>query len=185
VRDFLLDTQTIRYWYDANCQQNAAVVGNVTALRLLAASLEHKPRLLVSVVTLGEIEYGHRYSPTPDTIVQQAYLKFVNSELPDYLEITKDATVAYGELRSRLFNKFAPPEKRKKLKLPEQLTDPATAKELGIQENDLWLCAQAIAHQMVLVTNDRMTRLRDVAADMSLRPLLQDWTIQGSAKIDP
>jgi predicted nucleic acid-binding protein len=183
MRDFLLDTQTIRYWYDSNCQQNAAVVGNVAAFELLAAPLEHKPRLLVSVVTLGEIEYGHRYSPTPNAAVQQEYLNFVNKKLPVCLEMTKDVTVTYGELRSRLFNKFASPEKRKKLKLPEQLTDPATAKELEIQENDLWICAQAIAHEMVLVTNDRMARLCEVAAGMSSRLLLQNWTVPSSAKI--
>jgi predicted nucleic acid-binding protein len=184
MRDFLLDTQTIRYWYDTNCQQNPAVVGNVVAIRLLAASLEHKPRLLVSVVTRGEIEYGHRVAPPSNLAVQAEYLKFLNQKLPECWEITKDATTAYGELRSRLFNKYAPGEKRKPKMLPEQLTDPATAKGLGIQENDLWLCAQAIAHEMVLVTNDRMTRLREVAAGMSPHLLMQNWTVPGSAKIE-
>ncbi|MGE4198650.1 MAG: hypothetical protein AB7G11_16190 [Phycisphaerales bacterium] len=87
------------------------------------------------------------------------------------------------ELRTRLFNTYAPGGKRKPRMRPEQLVDPATAKELQIQENDLWLCAQAIAHGMVLVTNDRMTQIRDVASGMSPGLLIQNWTTAGTASI--
>jgi len=181
VRDFLLDTQTVRYWHDSVCSQHVAVSGNVARIRQLAAPLEDKPRLLVSVVTLGEIEFGHRVALDPDPAAQAAYIKFVAEELPNPFELSSDAAVAYGELRTRLFNKYAPANKRKPKMRPEQLVDPATAKELQIQENDLWLCAQAIAHGMVLVTNDRMTQIRDVATNMNPPLLVQNWTIANSA----
>jgi predicted nucleic acid-binding protein len=183
VRDFLLDTQTIRYWYDSRCSQHAAVIGNVAALRQLAAPLEVKPKLLVSVITLGEIEFGHRVALAPDPVAQAAYIKFVQEELPSPLELSSDATAMYGDLRTRLFNKYAPGKKRKPKMRPEQLLDPATAKELQIQENDLWLCAQAAAHGMVLVTNDRMTQIRDIATGMNPPLLLQDWTKANVANI--
>jgi tRNA(fMet)-specific endonuclease VapC len=176
VRDFLLDTQTIRYWHDSCCAQHAAVTANVAALRQLAAPLQVKPRLLVSVVTLGEIEFGHRVALAPDPAAQAAYIKFVQVELPNPLELSSDASIAYGDLRTRLFNKYAPGSKRKRKMRPEQLVDPTTAKELHIQENDLWLCAQAVAHGMVLVTNDRMTQIRDVATGMNPPMLVQNWT---------
>ncbi len=181
--DFLLDTQTVRYWHDSEGTQHAAVIGNVGALRKSAESLEVKPRLLVSVVTLGEIEFGHRVALVPNAAAQAAYLKLVREELPESLEVSSDAAATYGELRARLFNKYAPGEKRKPKMLPEQLVDPATAKELGIQENDLWIAAQAMAHGMVLVTNDRMTRIREVAAGMSTPLLTQNWTQRGTAQI--
>jgi len=38
---------------------------------------------------------------------------------------------------------------------PEQLIDPVTSLELKIQENDLWIVAQAITKDLTLVTNDR------------------------------
>ncbi len=63
VLDFLIDTQTVWYWHDSGCPQHAAVRGNVDALRQLTAAFEVKPKLLVSVVTLGEIEFGHRVAP--------------------------------------------------------------------------------------------------------------------------
>ena len=184
MRDFLLDTQTIRYWHDSGCPQHAAMIGNVAALRTLAAPLQVKPKLLVSVVTLGEVEFGHRVALAPNSAAQEAYMKFVREELPESLEVSLDAVAAYGELRARLFNKYAPGDQRRPRMLPEQLVDAATAKELGIQENDLWLCAQAAAHGMVLVTNDRMARIREVASGMDPPLWVQNWTLPGAVKLD-
>ncbi|MBN8596950.1 MAG: type II toxin-antitoxin system VapC family toxin [Planctomycetes bacterium] len=183
MRDFLLDTQTIRYWHDSVCSQHAAVTANVAALRTLAVPLVVKPRLLVSVVTLGEIEFGHRVALAPNPAAQTAYMKFVREELPEPFEVSSDAAAAYGELRAQLFNKYAPGDNRKPKLLPEQLVDPATAKDLGIQENDLWIAAQAMAHAMVLVTNDRMTRIREVALGLKMPLLIQNWTTPNSASI--
>src|SRR5438876_333639 len=158
-------------------------MGNLAQLRQLAAVVEPKPKLLISVVTLGEIEFGHRVALSPDPAAQAAYVKFVQEELPYPFEISADAALAYGDLRTRLFNKYAPGDKRKAGKRPEQLVDPLTAKELKIQENDLWLCAQAIAHGMILVTNDRMTHIRDSAMNLNPPLLIQNWTKPNTASI--
>jgi len=184
VRDFLLDTQTVCYWYDSKCVQNQTVLANIESLRRQTELLEHKPRLLVSVITLGEIEFGHRVNSSPDPDVQAEYLKFVREQLPSCLEVTEDAVAAYGELRCRLFNECAPGDKRKPKMRPEQLIDPATSKELKIQENDLWLCAQAIAHGMVLVTNDAMRPIREVSQSMDPPLLIQNWTIPNAVRVE-
>lgn len=177
--DYLLDTQMIRYWYDRKCREHAAVIGNVEAVRKLAASVEHKPRLLVSVVTLGEIEFGHRVQAGDYAAENEARMMFVNEQLPDRLELIEEAVRAYGEIRSRLFNKYAPGEMRKPKMRPEQLVDPTTSLNLQIQENDLWLCAQAIGHEIVLVTNDVMKPIIAVAKGMHPPLLVQNWTMSG------
>ena len=184
MRDFLIDTQTIRYWYDTMCPQHGAVAANIESLRKQVESLEHKPRLLISVITLGEIEFGHRVNAPPNPDLQAEYLKFVSEQLPVRLEVTEDASSVFGEFRKRLFDKYAPGEKRKPKMRPEQLIDPITSKELGIQENDLWLCAQAVAHGMVLVTNDAMLRIREVSQDMQPVLLIQNWTVLDAAKLE-
>ena len=184
MRDFLLDTQTIRYWYDGNCDEHAAVIGNIESLKGQAKPLEHKPRLLVSVLTLGEIEFGHRVQTGDFATKQDAYTQFVDQELPARLELSEDAVTTYGEIRSRLFNKYAPAAKRKPKMRPEQLTDPITSLEVQIQENDLWLCAQAIGHGMVLVTNDKMARIREVSEGMEPALVIQNWTRVGGASLD-
>jgi predicted nucleic acid-binding protein len=183
LRDFLLDTQTIRYWHDTACAQHATLVANISALRQSAASLKLKPKLLISVITLGEISFGHKVTATPNPAAQLAYVNFVRTELPHAFDISADAAEVYGDLRMRLFNKYAPGEKRKPKMRPEQLVNPATAKELQIQENDLWLCAQAIAHGIVLVTNDRMQAIRDVASGMNPQLIVQNWTVSNAASI--
>ena len=184
MRDFLIDTQTVRYWYDSECSENRAVVANIKSLREQVESSEHKPRLLISVITLGEIEFGHRVNPSPNPSVQADYLRFVSERLPECMEVTRDAAAVFGELRQRLFDRYAPGEKRRPKMRPEQLIDPITSKELGIQENDLWLCAQAIGHEMVLVTNDGMRRIREVSQGMQPHLLLQDWTVPNAARIE-
>lgn len=184
MRDFLLDTQTVYYWYDPECRQHQIVMANIASFRRQSELLEHKPRLLVSVITLGEIEYGHRVNLPSDPNMQAEYLRFIDEELPDRLEVYMDAVSVYGELRSRLFNKYAPRGKRTPKMRPEQLTDPVTSRELGVQENDLWLCAQAIGHDMVLVTNDAMRRIREVSQDMQPVLLIHNWTIPDAAKVE-
>jgi len=184
MRDFLLDTQTIRYWYDEDCPQHAAVIDNIESWKEQARLLEHKPKLLVSVVTLGEIEFGHRVQVGDQSVHNEARLKFVGEQLPESWELTEDAVAVYGEIRSRLFNKFAPGEKRKPKMRPEQLVDPETSLNLQIQENDLWLCAQAVGHSMVLVTNDKMRAIREVSEGMEPALLMQNWTKVGEAKLD-
>jgi len=78
----------------------------------------------------------------------------------------------YGELRSLLFDKYAPNDKRKKNLRPEQLVDPITSLELGIQENDLWIAAQAIVRNLILVTHDKLTHIRKIAGS---ELHIEDW----------
>ena len=184
MRDFLLDTQMLEYWYDDSRAEHEAVIANIESLKELARALEHKPRMLVSVVTLGEIEFGHRVQTRDFAQKQEAYIRFVHKELPATLELTKDASLVYGEIRARLFNKYAPGENRKSGMRPEQLTHPINSLELGIQENDLWLCAQAVGHEMVLVTNDKMRHICEVSDGMEPALLIQNWTRVGEVNIN-
>ena len=111
-------------------------------------------RLFVSVVTLGEIEYGHRVAHAPDPAKQAAYAKFVLDQCPVAVELTKHVAEQYGEMRAWLFNNLGPIAKRSKATRAEELVNPATGKELGIDENDIWIAAQAMTHNLVLVSHD-------------------------------
>ena len=62
---------------------------------------------------------------------------------------------------------------REEAKRPEQCFDPITAMELGIEENDLWIAAQACEHKLVLHTNDGIARIRDIAIDLLT---VENWT---------
>jgi predicted nucleic acid-binding protein len=119
-------------------------------------------------MTLGEIEYGLRVAPEDSTAWQEAYRDLVDRYLPMVLDIGKTTCMYYGLLRARLFARYAPGRRRRKGLRPEQLIDPVTSRELGIQENDLWLVAQALEFNLVLATNDALEHIRDICEELQI-----------------
>jgi tRNA(fMet)-specific endonuclease VapC len=130
---------------------------------------------MISAITLGEIEYGLQVARI-DTLKQEAFRVFISTNLPMVLDITKATRIDYGSLRASVFEKYASNARRRRGLRPEQLIDPVTSRELGIQENDLWIAAQALEYNLVLVTNDKMDRIRDVCEDLQVK----NWTAHAS-----
>ncbi|UCE58409.1 MAG: PIN domain-containing protein [Phycisphaerales bacterium] len=161
---YLLDTNIVKYWHDTRCPEHGLVAARVE-------QLDERAPLYVSVITLGEIEFGHRAESPITTESQREFSSFVSERLPDRLKVDRHSVSHYGDLRARLFEKYAPIGKRAKVKRPEQLIDPVTAKTLGIQENDLWIAAQALERNLVLVTHDKMDHIRKVASELRI----EDW----------
>jgi tRNA(fMet)-specific endonuclease VapC len=161
---YLLDTNVVSYWFDpASREQHQAVARRIDGL-------PEDALMTISAITLGEIEYGHRaLGEEIDREKEDAFLQFIEHRLPMTLDVGKHTRLAYGSLRARLFDQYAP-SPRKGLR-PEQLVDPVTARGLGIHENDLWIASQALEHNLVLVTHDRMTHLKEVAGELRL----EDW----------
>ncbi len=165
---YLLDTNVVSDWLDATRSRHEAI----------AAAIEERARadavLLTSTVVLGEIEYGihvaaSEHAKALAALRVQLDAEFVHRRL--LLDVSRTTAGVYGDLRARLFEKYAPGRKRRKGMRPEQLTDPETSLSLGIQENDLWIAAQAIERNLVLVSNDAMRRIRKVAPELKV----EDW----------
>ena len=161
---YLLDTNILAYWYDNSRPEHQAVMHRIS-------TLPDGAPLWISVVTLAEIEYGHQCSPQPDRSDQEAYEQFVNKTVPRVANIDQHTVRHYGSLRARLFKKFAP--NRRRLKWPEELVHPTTAKQLGVQENDIWIAAQALQFNFILVTNDQgMFSICKAAPELQV----ENWT---------
>jgi predicted nucleic acid-binding protein len=175
VPDYLLDTNILRYWYDTTCAENARVVGRVNTARQPDPQSNYVSRLFVSVVTLGEIEYGHRVALAPDPLKQAAYAKFVEEQCPVALEMTKHVAEQYGDLRAWLFNNFGPNVKKSKAKRAEELVNPTTGRELAIDENDIWIAAQARTHNLILVTHDSRGNFGTVLRQFASALTVEDW----------
>ncbi|NLX57666.1 MAG: type II toxin-antitoxin system VapC family toxin [Phycisphaerae bacterium] len=168
MKGYLLDTNAVSDWLDATRPRHATVSDNIGRL------MRTETLLLTSTIVLGEIEYGIQTAPQEiqqrlEEFRSQVEVEFVHNRL--LLDVTRGTTFVYGDLRARVFEKYAPGEKRKKGMRPEELTSPTTSKELGIQENDLWIAAQAIERNLILVSNDAMRRIRDVAPELRV----EDW----------
>lgn len=130
--------------------------------------------IVISAITLGEIEYGHKVAaPAGPTQIQRDFIAFVQKNFPLSIPITDMTTFSYGIIRARLFERFAPKKKKRKGLRPEQLLDPLTSRVLGIQENDLWIAAQALERNLVLVTNDSIGRVKEVVPELQV----ENWSL--------
>ena len=124
----------------------------------------------VSPVSLAEFRFGVRLAElTGDS--RAPALRNVLNDAGKYavLEITGHTAEAYSELRSRMAVKYLRnPTREGRPRWVEDWADRARGKKLGIDENDLWQCAQARERDFVFVTADkRIQRIAD--ADPALR----------------
>ena len=167
MRTFLLDTNIWDYWF--NKEKHPKWHSNIERRVKELVSLEKNTkefawRLGISFITMGEIDYGYNVMTKKELSREREFRAFISSKEPWIPPINKHVAKEYGKLRARLFEKYAPKNKRTKGLRPEQLIDPVTSLELGIQENDLWITAQAVTFNLTLVTNDqKMKRIHDIA----------------------
>lgn len=167
--DFLLDTQTIRYWFDDSSPFHETV-------RKSAAALLPESHVCVSAITLGEIEHGMALNPAGMAGRLDEYRSFVRDMLPQIVPVSRHTAEPYGRVRAKLVDGFPPPGGWSKKKRAEQLYDPIAAHEFGFDENDLWLVAQAIERNLVLVTNDKMTRIREAVREIQPSISIENWS---------
>lgn len=173
MKGYLLDTNAICDWLDESKPRHAAVSKKVEQ------AAQAQAVMVTSSIVLGEVEYGIAATggKAKQSLVEfraQVAKQFAQKRL--LLSVSRSTTTIYGELRAKLFEKFAPKNRRTKGLRPEEMLDPVTAKELGIQENDLWIAAQAIERNLVLVTNDAMARIQEVASELKV----EDWAAVAS-----
>ena len=119
--------------------------------------------LWVCSITLGEIEAGHRITHTTDQQKRDEFSEFVNKNFSK-LEVSEHTQTYYGEIMGRIFRKHPPPIGKKTEK---HLVD------LGVDINDVWVVAVAWEHGLTVLTNDKMTCIREAVGD---EVQFEDWT---------
>src|ERR1051326_8570598 len=84
------------------------------------------------------------------------------------LDVSHHTAAAYAELKSTVAIYHLPNvTRRHRTKWVEDWISQFTGKALGVDDNDLWICAQAREMNFVVVANDKMQRIRE--ADPHLR----------------
>ncbi len=170
MHGYLLDTNTIRNWFDGD-------TGRFPAVKAAADARAPDSPLYVSAITLGEIEYGHAMNPAGTGAKRDEFAAFVRRQLPQILRVSKHTAEPYGHIRATLAEMFPPPGgwHKKRKRRAEQFYDPIAARELGFDENDLWIVAQAVERNLVLVTSDRMMLIRGAVSDLYPSFRFEDW----------
>ena len=168
MRDFLIDTNIWEYWFNpAREPEHSHVLKRVSELVKICERTKSPFRVWISSVTWGELEYGYQSQANKEHSLETPFRQFIHKISPKEFFVDKHIACDYGRIRTRLFEKYRPTEKKKKGLRPEQLVDPVTSLQLRIQENDLWIASQAITRDFILVTNDRKSSrpLLEVAGD--------------------
>ncbi|MHC4475195.1 MAG: type II toxin-antitoxin system VapC family toxin [Planctomycetota bacterium] len=157
MRDFLIDTNIWAYWFNAEKypEQHANI-------RKRLQRLPPGVRIGISPITWGEIAVGLSGNSEGESSVQLEHLQFVRGKKPWLVDIGTDTAEEYGRLRGRLRTNAL---KRNTRFNAKELVDRLTWLELGSLENDLWIVAQAVTRDLILVTNDKLERISEVAGD--------------------
>ncbi len=148
---YLLDTNHCSYLIrkEATVYQRSIAIGT--------------ENLATCVIVQGELIFMAEKSEQ-----KQQNLANVNNFL-QYLRIylTDEMTAAiYGQLKAALINQFAPKEKsqRRKTKI----------RDIGFDDNDLWIAAIALQHNLILVSADsdfkRIQAVRDLPVETWYNP---------------
>jgi predicted nucleic acid-binding protein len=155
---YLLDTCVVRHWYAGRPGVSARI-----------NALPDEMPVYLSVITRGEIEFAHT-SQKSDATRQVEFRKWIRETFAvPMLDVTEGAAEFYAQLRRECFNRFD-----KKNKYLEFREDNLGAK-CGIDENDLWLAAQAMERNLVLVTTDGMERIKEIVSAIGNPDRVQVW----------
>ena len=118
------------------------------------------------VIAIAEIEFGMAKADRVDQIQRDNLRRFFE-QFPQHLGIGDNTIEPYAFLRAQLWKLHATPGKRgHKEKVPEDLFDRVTGKELGVDERDLLIASIAAENGLILATADRnpgMTRIDEAA----------------------
>jgi predicted nucleic acid-binding protein len=156
VDGYLLDNNVISVLARPSDPRYASIEGHMKAIG--------DAPVLLPVVAIAEIEFGMAKATNPDA-GQQAQLRAFFNQFPHHLGIDDNTIEPYSQLRAEIWRQHATPKNRgHKERLPEQLKDRTTGKELGIDERDLLIASVAAQYNLILATIDQNPGMRRIEA---------------------
>ncbi len=142
----LLDTNVLSVLFDARRPNHVAVRASLDALD------EGEPQY-VSVVAMAELRYGMEAARLAGQDVSIIRQTLVEADRYPPAEINRHTAEAYGDVKARLAHHWLDLSRRAPRWL-EDWKDRASSKILQVDENDLWLVAQAVERNYHLITSD-------------------------------
>lgn len=106
-----------------------------------------------TIITAGELIYM-----AENSAYREQNLNRIDQFLEDIsvYDLDKNSSKIYGKIKADLIKQFGPKEKTKR--------KTTQTKELGFDENDLWIAAIAIRHRLTLVSADTdFSRIKTVS----------------------
>ena len=164
---YILDTSVLSAYLDPSHRRHSEA-------DTVIKGLEQGSVLFLSTISLAELEFGVQLARTFST----GGLPTLEKMLKDahgypVLEVNHHTSVAYAELKTNLaLTYLADASHKNRPRWIEDWVDKTSGKKLQVDENDLWICAQAKERALVVVTADRrMKRIPDADTEVRLRIL--------------
>jgi tRNA(fMet)-specific endonuclease VapC len=115
---------------------------------------ENFPR--ICAITLGEIEAGNLITASTDQLKRDAFVNYVYEWfLPRCISIRHTTRQAYAEIIGKILKNHPMTQKSQK-------TERHLVENVGVDINDVWIAAVALEKNMILVTHDKMEKIREV-----------------------
>lgn len=144
---YLLDTNLVSVLYDGQRSNHRAVRQALTALDPQAAQL-------VSVVTIAELRFGLLLSRAAGQPLTHIEACIEQAEEHSLAEVGRYTAEAFAYVKAKVALQRVDIHRRVP-RWVEGWTDRVTGQLLQIDENDLWIAAQAIEKNLVILTSDQ------------------------------
>ncbi|RWB37196.1 MAG: PIN domain-containing protein [Mesorhizobium sp.] len=151
MEQILLDTNFVSVLFDQRRP-------NFASVQACAQNFASTDLVYLSVVVLAELRYGMEAAQRTGQDI--AHIRQTLAEAANYplAEVGRHTAEAYGDVKARLAEHYLDLSRRPPRWL-ENWQDRVSAQTLQVDENDLWIVAQAIERDYLLVTSDQ--RLAD------------------------
>ncbi|GGL50640.1 PIN domain-containing protein [Wenxinia marina] len=157
----LLDTNFVSVLFDPRRP-------NFSSVRARAQRFSQTDVVYLSAVVLAELRYGMEAAQRVGQDVSNIRKALTQAGAYPLAEVGRHTAEAYGEVKARLADHYLDMSRRIPRWL-EDWTDRASGKVLQVDENDLWIVAQAIERDYLLVTSDQRLADRFCPAIAELR----------------
>jgi predicted nucleic acid-binding protein len=144
---YLLDTNLVSVLYDGRRPNHQAV-------RQAVAALDPQASQLVSAVTIGELRFGLALSQAAGQPLRHIEACIEQAEEHPLAQVGRYTAEAFAHVKASVALQRVDVRRR----IPrwvEGWTDRVTGQLLQIDENDLWIAAQAVERNLVVVTSDQ------------------------------
>jgi predicted nucleic acid-binding protein len=147
LRGYLLDNNHIEAYF----RQVPSVIAKIR-------SIPADWPIMVSNITMGEIAAGHLMTHTTNPQKRDDYNKFlIDNFLHRSAEVSYTTRIYYARIMGTIWRLHAPGSNR--IRTERHLVD------LGVDINDVWTVAIAWEHNLIFVTTDAITCIREAVED--------------------
>lgn len=147
----LLDTNFVSVLFDPRRP-------NYGAVEARAQAFKKTDLVYLSAIVLAELRYGMEAAQRLGHDISNIRRILTQAGSYPLAEVGRHTSEAYGDVKSRLADHYLDMSRRIPRWL-EDWSDRASSRTLQIDENDLWIVAQAVERDYLLVTSDQ--RLAD------------------------